>query len=88
MRREEVETVWRWIDQIISGWAEQAAGGVLPRRLMGAGRRQHDADRNGHACRVNDHVGTVSGAGLREFATRQEAALIWRSASSRRCCRN
>ena len=49
MRRDEVETAWRWIDQIISGWAQSQQPVESYLAGLGAGRRQHDADRNGHA---------------------------------------
>ena len=50
MRRDEVETAWRWIDQIISGWAQsqQPVESYLA-GSWGPAAASMMLDRNGHA---------------------------------------
>ena len=55
MRRDEVETAWRWIDQIISGW-EQGQQAVEPYLAgsWGPAAASMMLDRNGHAWKLGE----------------------------------
>ena len=75
MRRDEVEAAWKWIDPILSAWAEKPPGsaGLYGRHLGAVGVDRAHRTRRPHMARERV-TGCGSAADWHSFAARAELA--------------